>query len=107
MIRLEHVHKSYAAPVLRDVSLEVPQGCLYGLIGPGASGKSVLLKCIVGLVKPESGTIVVDGQDVTKLDDLELGRMRMKFGMLFQNNALFDYMSVGDNIAFPLKRLYD
>ena len=107
MIRLDHVSKSYAAPVLRDVSLDVPEGCLYGLIGPGASGKSVLLKCIVGLVKPEAGSIFVGDQDVTKLDDLELGRMRMKFGMLFQNNALFDYMSVGDNIAFPLKRLYD
>ena len=107
MIRIEHVSKSFAAPVLRDVSFTVPDGCLYGLIGPGASGKSVLLKSIVGLVKPDSGSIVVGDQDVTKLDDLELGRMRMQFGMLFQNNALFDYMSVGDNIAFPLRRLYD
>lgn len=107
MIRIEHVEKSFAAPVLRDVSFDVPDGCLYGLIGPGASGKSVLLKCVVGLVKPDSGSIVVDGEDVTKLDALELQKFRLKFGMLFQNNALFDYMPVGDNIAFPLRRLYD
>lgn len=107
MIRIEHVSKSYAAPVLRDVSFDVPDGCLYGLIGPGASGKSVLLKSIVGLIKPDSGAILVDGEDVTKMDDLQLGKFRLKFGMLFQNNALFDYMPVGDNIAFPLRRLYD
>ena len=107
MIRIEHVSKSYAQPVLRDVSFDVPDGCLYGLIGPGASGKSVLLKSVVGLIKPDAGSIVVDGEDVTKLDDLQLGKFRLKFGMLFQNNALFDYMPVGDNIAFPLRRLYD
>jgi phospholipid/cholesterol/gamma-HCH transport system ATP-binding protein len=107
VIRLEHVSKSFAQPVLRDVTLNVPKGCLYGLIGPGASGKSVLLKSIVGLVKPEAGKIFVDGEEVTGLDDLQLGKLRLKFGMLFQNNALFDYMPVGDNIAFPLRRLYD
>lgn len=107
MIRIQHVSKSFAQPVLRDVTFEVPKGCLYGLIGPGASGKSVLLKSIVGLVKPDSGEILVEGEDVTKMDDLQLGKFRLKFGMLFQNNALFDYMPVGDNIAFPLRRLYD
>jgi phospholipid/cholesterol/gamma-HCH transport system ATP-binding protein len=107
MISIQHVEKSFAQPVLRDVSFDVPDGCLYGLIGPGASGKSVLLKSVVGLVKPDSGSILVDGEDVTKLDDLQLRKFRLKFGMLFQNNALFDYMPVGDNIAFPLRRLYD
>jgi phospholipid/cholesterol/gamma-HCH transport system ATP-binding protein len=107
VIRIEHVSKSFAQPVLRDISFEVPAGCLYGLIGPGASGKSVLLKSIVGLVKVDHGAIFVQGQDVTKLDHLELQQLRLKFGMLFQNNALFDYMPVGDNIAFPLRRLYD
>jgi phospholipid/cholesterol/gamma-HCH transport system ATP-binding protein len=107
MISVRGISKSYAHPVLRDVSFDVPQGCLYGLIGPGASGKSVLLKCIVGLIKPDSGSILVEGEDVTQLDDLALGKLRLKFGMLFQNNALFDYMPVGDNIAFPLRRLYD
>lgn len=107
MIKLAGVSKSFAQPVLRDVSFEVPEGCLYGLIGPGASGKSVLLKCIVGLMKPDRGSITVEGEEVTTLDDLALGKLRLKFGMLFQNNALFDYMPVGDNIAFPLRRLYD
>jgi phospholipid/cholesterol/gamma-HCH transport system ATP-binding protein len=107
MIRIQHVEKSFAQPVLRDVSFDVPDGCLYGLIGPGASGKSVLLKSVVGLIKPDSGSILVDDEDVTKLDDLQLRKFRLKFGMLFQNNALFDYMPVGDNIAFPLRRLYD
>jgi phospholipid/cholesterol/gamma-HCH transport system ATP-binding protein len=107
MISIAGISKTFAQPVLRDVSLEVPPGCLYGLIGPGASGKSVLLKCIVGLLKPDRGAILVEGEDVTKMDDLQLKKFRLKFGMLFQNNALFDYMPVGDNIAFPLRRLYD
>ncbi len=107
MIRLNRVCKSFDLPVLRDITFEVPPGCLYGLIGPGASGKSVLLKCIVGLIKPDTGSIFVDGEEVTKLDELQLKNFRLKFGMLFQNNALFDYMPVGDNIAFPLRRLYD
>lgn len=107
MISIEHVSKSFGHPVLRDVSFQVPDGCLYGLVGPGASGKSVLLKCIVGLLRPDEGNILVDGEDVTKLDDMQLQKLRLKFGMLFQNNALFDYLPVAENIAFPLRRLYD
>jgi phospholipid/cholesterol/gamma-HCH transport system ATP-binding protein len=87
------------------VSLVVPRGCLYGLIGPGAAGKSILLKMVVGLMKPDRGTIVVDGVDVTAASELDLQKMRLKFGMLFQNNALFDHMTVAENIAFPLRRL--
>jgi len=107
VISIERVSKSFGHPVLRDVSFQVPDGCLYGLVGPGASGKSVLLKCIVGLLRPDEGNIVVDGEDVTKLDDMQLQKLRLKFGMLFQNNALFDYLPVAENIAFPLRRLYD
>ena len=113
MIRLSHVTKSFPRPhgagtieVVRDVSLHVPEGCLYGLIGPGASGKSVLLKLIVGLLRPDSGTIVLAGEEVTSLGEVDLQRLRAKVGMLFQNNALFDYMTVGENIAFPLRRLF-
>ena len=94
-----------AKKTLDGVNLEIPQGCLYGLIGPGAAGKSVLLKMITGLLKPDAGEVIVDGQNVTKMSDLELAQLRLKFGMLFQNNALFDHMTVGDNIAFPLRRL--
>jgi phospholipid/cholesterol/gamma-HCH transport system ATP-binding protein len=106
VIRVEDVHIRFKAPVLRGVSLEVPQGCIYVLIGPGASGKSVLLKCIAGLLRPESGRIWVADEEVTALDDLQMMRLRKKIGMLFQNYALFD-MSVGENISFPLRRLFD
>jgi phospholipid/cholesterol/gamma-HCH transport system ATP-binding protein len=108
VIRFESLSKSFdGRPVLRGVDLEVPRGCLYGLIGPGASGKSVLLKMVTGLVVPDEGRVVVDGTDVNQLSDLELQTFRTRFGMLFQNNALFDYLSVGENIAFPLRRLFD
>ena len=111
MIRVRGVAKSFPGPlgrheVLRDIHLEVPEGCLYGLIGPGASGKSVLLKMITGLMKPDRGSLFVGDDDVTTASDLKLQAMRLKFGMLFQNNALFDHLTVYDNIAFPLRRLY-
>lgn len=113
MIKLTGVDKSFrsaggGAPshVVKHLSLTVPAGCLYGLIGPGAAGKSVLLKLITGLMKPDRGSIQVDGEEVTELSELGLQKLRLKFGMLFQNNALFDHLTVGDNIAFPLRRLY-
>ncbi len=93
--------------VLSGVNLAIPRGCLYGLIGPGASGKSVLLKLIAGLLRPDGGKVIVDGQDVHAMSDVELQKFRLRFGMLFQNNALFDYLTVGENIAFPLRRLFD
>ncbi|MCL2777983.1 MAG: ATP-binding cassette domain-containing protein [Polyangiaceae bacterium] len=112
MIAISDVSKSFRSGkggrpnhVLRSVSVTIPRGCLYGLIGPGASGKSILLKTMAGLMKPDLGSIVVDGQDVTAATELDLARLRRKFGMLFQNNALFDYLTVGDNVAFPLRRL--
>jgi phospholipid/cholesterol/gamma-HCH transport system ATP-binding protein len=108
MIRLQGVSKSFAGKeVLRGVDLHVPEACLYGLIGPGASGKSVLLKLVTGLLKPDRGRVLVDGRDVNQMTDLELQQFRTKFGMLFQNNALFDYLTVGENIAFPLRRLFE
>ncbi|HKQ69447.1 MAG TPA: ATP-binding cassette domain-containing protein [Polyangiaceae bacterium] len=90
--------------MLRKVSLNVPEGCLYGLIGPGASGKSLLLKMITALMRPDEGRVVVGGEDVGAMTDLDLARFRLRFGMLFQNNALFDAMTVADNVAFPLRR---
>jgi len=107
VIVLERVEKSFGRPVLRGVDLEVPEGCLYGLIGPGASGKSVLLKMIPALIRPEAGRVLVAGRDVLAMTDLELQDFRKQIGMLFQNNALFDFMTVADNIAFPLRRLFD
>ncbi len=92
--------------ILRNVSLTVPTACLYGLIGPGAAGKSVLLKMMTGLMKPDRGTVVVGDDDVTAANELRLQEIRKRIGMLFQNNALFDHLTVFDNIAFPLRRLY-
>lgn len=108
LIRIEGLTKVFdGMRVLRGVNLDVPRGCLYGLIGPGASGKSVLLKMLTGLLRPDAGRVLVAEQDVHRLTDLELQKFRLKFGMLFQNNALFDYLTVGQNIAFPLRRLFD
>jgi phospholipid/cholesterol/gamma-HCH transport system ATP-binding protein len=103
-ISLRDVNVAFARPVLRHVNLEIPRGCLYGLIGPGASGKSVLLKCLAGLLRPQSGEVQVLGQHVTKLDELGLSALRQRMGMLFQNNALFDFMTVAENIGFPLRQ---
>jgi phospholipid/cholesterol/gamma-HCH transport system ATP-binding protein len=93
--------------VLSNVSLDIPQGGVFGLIGPGASGKSVLFKVIAGLLKPEEGDVHVAGQRITGMSEPELMLVRKNIGMLFQNYALFDHMTVYENIAFPLRRLYD
>jgi phospholipid/cholesterol/gamma-HCH transport system ATP-binding protein len=113
VIRVAGLSKSVHQPgggrrsILRDVTVMVPTGCLFGLIGPGASGKSVLLKMIAGLMKPDAGGIVEIGADrVTEASELVLQEIRKRVGMLFQNNALFDHLTVFDNIAFPLRRLY-
>ncbi|MFO0616542.1 MAG: ATP-binding cassette domain-containing protein [Polyangiaceae bacterium] len=106
LIHIEALQKEFnGMPVLRGVNLDVPAGCLYGLIGPGASGKSVLLKMVAGLLKPDAGRVLVEDRDIHKMSELEIAQFRLRFGMLFQNNALFDYMSVGDNIAFPIRRM--
>jgi phospholipid/cholesterol/gamma-HCH transport system ATP-binding protein len=108
LIEVEDLTKNFGSmPVLRGVNLSVPRGCLYGLIGPGASGKSVLLKMLTGLLRPDAGRVLIDGRNIQQLNELELQAFRLKFGMLFQNNALFDYMTVGENIAFPLRRLFN
>jgi phospholipid/cholesterol/gamma-HCH transport system ATP-binding protein len=99
-------HVSRATAILRDVTLTVPEASLYGLMGPGASGKSVLLKMLAGLLRPDAGSIRIGAQAVTGASELELHDIRKRIGMLFQNNALFDHLTVFDNIAFPLRRLY-
>ena len=103
-IAIRDLRVAFARPVLRHISLEIPRGCLYGLIGPGASGKSVLLKCLAGLLRPQHGDVRVLGNDVTKLDEVGLSALRQRMGMLFQNNALFDFMTVAENIGFPLRQ---
>lgn len=107
MIRLSGIGKRFDDPVLLDINLHIPKGCLYGLMGPGASGKSVLVKVIAGLMRPDDGTVEVDGHELTELPEIALQDLRRRIGMQFQNNALFDFMTVGENIAFPLRRLFD
>ncbi|MEP7050645.1 MAG: ATP-binding cassette domain-containing protein [Pseudomonadota bacterium] len=107
MIRLEGVSKAFDRPVLAEVDLSVPERCLFGLIGPGASGKSLLLRMITGLMRPDRGKVTVGGQDVLAMGDMQVHEFRKGIGMLFQNNALFDFMTVAENIAFPLRRLFD
>jgi phospholipid/cholesterol/gamma-HCH transport system ATP-binding protein len=106
VIAIQGLQKAFREPVLRGIDLTVPKGCLYDLIGPGAAGKSVLLKHVVGLMRPDKGKIFVDGHDLLQMSELELQGFRKRFGIAFQNNALFDHLSVGENIAFPLRRLH-
>ncbi|WP_209503738.1 MULTISPECIES: ABC transporter ATP-binding protein [unclassified Ruegeria] len=102
MIRMENVEKAFGDNhVLRGMSLEIPKGTSMVIIGGSGTGKSVALKCILGLIKPDSGMIYVDGKDATKGDrDAFLAR----FGMLFQGAALFDSLTVWQNVAFRLLR---
>jgi phospholipid/cholesterol/gamma-HCH transport system ATP-binding protein len=104
MIRLEGVYKSFEEPLLKGLDLHLGKGEIFGLCGPASSGKSVLLKLICGLVTPDRGTVAVDGEDLGSLDEARLQEVRTRIGMLFQNNALFDFMTVGENVAFPLVR---
>jgi phospholipid/cholesterol/gamma-HCH transport system ATP-binding protein len=90
-------------PVLRDISLSIPRGQTIAIIGESGCGKTVLLKHIIGLLFPSSGYVAFDGQRIDSLNDKELTALRGRFGFLFQNAALFDSMTVADNIAFPLK----
>ncbi|MEW6444404.1 MAG: ABC transporter ATP-binding protein [bacterium] len=104
MIQIVDLHKSFAGvPVLKGASLEVPDGKIAVIIGGSGAGKSVLLKHIIGLIRPDSGQIYVDGKDICRLSGWELRETRKKFGMLFQASALFDSMSCGENVAFPLR----
>jgi phospholipid/cholesterol/gamma-HCH transport system ATP-binding protein len=92
--------------VLRGVDLEIERGKINIIIGGSGQGKSVLMKNLMGLLQPEAGAILVDGEDIVGLNDLELGRIRRKFGMVFQYAALFDSMTVMENVAFPLNERY-
>ncbi|MDX1777540.1 MAG: ABC transporter ATP-binding protein [Thermodesulfobacteriota bacterium] len=104
MIDIKDLHKSFNhRNVLKGVSLQVKKGEIIAIIGSSGVGKSVLLKHITGLIRPDSGTITVDGMDVTTLRGKELQRYRERLGFLFQGGALFDSMCVYDNVAFPLR----
>lgn len=105
MISLQHVDKTLGGrKVLDDLSFDVERGEAFVIVGGSGVGKSVTLKHIIGLMKPDRGHIIVDGQDINEMKEVVLNRFRRKFGMSFQEGALFDSMSVFENIAFPLRR---
>jgi phospholipid/cholesterol/gamma-HCH transport system ATP-binding protein len=102
-LQLHGVDKRYAArSVLDNVTLEIAPGTRLGLIGPAAAGKTVICKLACGLEHPDRGTVSVLGERVDGTDERALGPVRKRIGMLFQNYALFDFLSVADNVAFPL-----
>lgn len=104
MIDIIDMRKSFRGQaVLNGINLRIEDGELLAIIGRSGSGKSVLLKHIIGLLKPDSGSITIDGNDITRVSRAELDRTRSKLGVLFQGGALFDSQSVYDNVAFPLR----
>ena len=105
MISLRHVYKAFGEKqVLVDMSIEIARGESVVIVGGSGTGKSVTLKHIIGLLKPDSGDVIIDGEDIVHMPPVELNRFRRRFGMAFQEGALFDSMSVFENIAFPLRR---
>ena len=104
IVKLVEVEKAFGEQsVLKGVTLDIPKGKITTIIGPSGEGKSVMLKHIIGLIRPDRGKIIVDGIDLTRINDRELNDIRKKFAMLFQSAALFDSMNVFDNVAFPLR----
>lgn len=93
-----------AQAVLREINLAIPAGQTLVVLGESGCGKTVLMKTLIGLVRPSSGMVLFEGQDLNRLDDRELSRLRLRYGFVFQNAALFDSMTIAQNVAFPLKQ---
>lgn len=103
-VRVESMSKSFGRQnIWHNVSMTLPAGEISALLGPSGTGKSVFLKCLIGLLKPEGGRCIVDGVDIVSAPERELYRIRKLFGVLFQDGALFGSMPLFDNIAFPLR----
>jgi phospholipid/cholesterol/gamma-HCH transport system ATP-binding protein len=105
VIVIQHLFKKFGSnAVLKDFNLSVQKGKNTVVLGKSGSGKSVLIKCIIGLLKPDSGNIKVLGENVPRLDEEGLDKIRSKIGFLFQGNALYDSMTIRENLEFPLRR---
>lgn len=105
LVDVQNMHVTFSAQsILRGVTLVVPRGQTLAIIGESGCGKTVLLKTIIGLVRPTSGFVRFDGNNLAELNDRELTRQRVRFGYVFQNAALFDSLTVGQNVAFPLRQ---
>ena len=109
MIEIKNICKSFSGKkVLNNASMLIKDGETFSVIGPSGCGKSTLLKCIVRLIKPDSGEILVDGKNIVDIEDeIELAKVRKDFGYLFQGGALFDSLTVMENVTFGLKYLTD
>ena len=104
MIELQNVHKRLGdRDILQGLSVKIPKGMNYVLMGPSGTGKSVTLKHVIGIFKPDQGNVYVDGQDVPAMDQKQLMALRKRMGYLFQNGALINWLSVSDNVALPLR----
>jgi len=104
VIRVQGLTKSFGSqPVLRSVDLEIPSGSITAVIGRSGGGKSVFLKHLLGLLRPDGGQVLVDDVDVARLRGRGLEEVRRRYGVVFQGGALFDSMSCADNVAFPLR----
>ncbi|HLT28878.1 MAG TPA: ABC transporter ATP-binding protein [Myxococcaceae bacterium] len=104
MISVQGLHKRFGThEVLRGIDLDIPEGSTCVILGGSGSGKTVLMKHMIGLLKPDRGRVIVDGEDLVPMGADALERVRRKFGMVFQAAALFDSMTVYENVAFPLK----
>jgi phospholipid/cholesterol/gamma-HCH transport system ATP-binding protein len=105
MIEVRNLHKRFdEQPVLDGVSFRIENGESVAIIGRSGCGKSVLLKHLIGLLKPDAGDVLIDGENIVPMDERQLLNVRRKFGMVFQGAALFDSMTVEENVAFALRR---
>ena len=104
LIQVRNLHKRFGRQVvLQGLSLDIGRGEIMAVVGRSGTGKSVFLKHLIGLIRPDSGQVLVDGEDIHRDGSRTLARIRERFGMLFQGGALFDSLTVEDNIAFPLR----
>lgn len=108
MIQAANVHKSFGEQdVLNGIDLKIENQTITCIMGSSGTGKSVFLKLLIGLLKPDEGSIKIDGEEISGISEKEMNKVRMKFGMLFQDAALFDDMDVFENVAFPLREHTD
>ncbi|MBI5299605.1 MAG: ABC transporter ATP-binding protein [Deltaproteobacteria bacterium] len=108
MIKIADLYKSFNSfEVLKGINLQIPENKITVIIGPSGCGKTVLLRHIIGLLKPDRGRVSIDGVDMNALDRVKQNKLRERFGMLFQHAALFDSMNVFENVAFPLREHTD
>jgi phospholipid/cholesterol/gamma-HCH transport system ATP-binding protein len=105
LVEVENLYVHFQSQqVLRNINLSIPQGQTVVMIGESGCGKTVLMKAIAGLLRPSEGRVLFDGKDLNRMSSRELSRQRIRFGFVFQNAALFDSMTIGQNVAFPLKQ---